>query len=327
MIFSTRSQNPITQLALLASLWIWVIVRTFMTEIPSIGGQFFEPLSNILFSNLPPNSLGNRLIFIFLIAFQSIYLSVILQKHDIIERNYWLPSILYFLIISIPAGNLALTPALIANLFLILLMERLFESYDSIKGIDNVMLSGFYASLSTLFYFPSVLFILGILLGLFVLRHIEWRYFVVTIIGIFLPLLYIGTWFFVTDQIVIEISIYRSILNNIFAQISNPQLDKPFLLVFLIIFFILSLFYTFNHQQEKLIKIRKKNGIIFVLSIISVFSIFSSYSPIAQSFSFAALMLSVTSSIYLIEMKKRLLSSILFWIILVFSIISNLGFI
>jgi hypothetical protein len=327
MILSARTQNPVAQLGLFLSVWIWVVVRVFSVDAPSAAFPFIEPLSNLLFNYLPTNSIGNKFLFIIVVAVQSVYVSYILQKHNLIERNNWIPGIIYLFLISISPANLALSPVIVANLFLLLLMDRLFESYDSIKGIDNVMLAGLYASLSIFFYFPSVLFILSVWLGLFVLRHLNWRYFVVSFIGIFIPLLYIGTWFFITDKFQIELSAYQFFFKQIFLQISFPTISKPVLLVVYLLLMISSILFIVSHLQEKLIKIRKKNSIIIVLSVMSLLSIILSYTPFVQSISLISLMLSVSVSIYVIEMKRELISTLILWILFAFSIVSNLGII
>lgn len=325
MIFSARTENPITQFLLLLSVWIWVVIRVFMVNLQSAALPVVEPLSNILLSYVPIGSLSNQLLYIFMIAFQAVYISFTMQKHSLIERNNWIPSILYLFVISASPENLALSPVIIANLFLILLMERLFESYDSIKGADNVMLAGFYASLCTFFYFPGALFIVSIWIGLIVLRHVDWRYFIVSLIGISIPLLYLGTWFFIKDQLFTEISDYQLIYQKIFTQVKHSKLDEPIMVVLFIISFGISLYYIGSHQQEQLIKIRKRSGIIMVLAITSVIGIFTSYLPITESICFASLLLAISVGVYVSETKNALVSAILFWVLVLFSILSNLS--
>ncbi len=326
MIFSIRTYQPLSQIGLLIVAFIWLICKSFMTTPPTEIIPIYEPLSRIYFSYAPQDAFVNLVISILLLSFQAVYLSILMQKHNLVERNNWIPSILY-LVLSIITMNGILTNIVISNLFILLMFGRLFDSFQSIKGVDNVMLSSFYVTISSLFYYPSIILILAIFICLIIFRHINWRHFVSILLGMFIPILYLATFYFLTDELFVQYNLITQMWSEIFAHLHEIVLDRIILTLIISFFLFLSIFHLSLHQQGKLIKIRKKTSVLITFSIFSIIMLLISTQPTAQSLLNIILLLSATFSIYLIEVKKQLVSTILFWSIVLTTILSTVDII
>lgn len=323
-MLTIRKYRTSSQLIFTTIAWIWVIIMSFIERGNSTISQTIEPLSKLLLSIAPQQSFENIIIAMFVLLFESIYLSHIFQKHDLIEQSNWIPSILY-LVLSGISGTYELSPLVISNLFILLTIDRLFESYNSSKGVDNIMLASFYISIATLFYFPSIIFITGIWLGLFVLRNLNWRYFTASFIGLLIPMLYLLSWFFLNDQLTSEIQSYSLVIRDFVHKLNHVQSGNIIILAVSLFFTFIAIVYLFTSQQGKLIKKRKKAAIIIVFSVIAVFSLFISYEPVRKSLITLMLLMSGAISIEISEIKSNISSSLIFWTLLCFYIIVNLG--
>jgi hypothetical protein len=324
MALTVRKFRPTSQFILLFLAWVWVIVMSFSNNSNLLSINIIEPFSKLILTLIPINSIGNIVINFFVLLFEAVYLAYIFQKHNLIERNNWIPSIFYLILAGV-SGSYALSPPIISNLFILLALDRLFVSYDSHKGIDDIMLSALYISIAGLFYFPSAIFIIGIWLGLLIFRNLNWRYFAASVIGLITPLIYLASWFIFKDQLTSETTLYYSVLKNAFIQMRHEQVESMILFSTTLLFLIMSVFFLSTHQQGKLIKIRKKTSIIITLSIISAVTVFGSYEPMKQSMFALVLLLSGALSVQISEMKSNLLSSLLFWVLVIFYAITNIG--
>ena len=324
MALTVRKYRPTTQFSLLLLAWIWVIVMSFTNSDNPLSINTIEPFSKLIFTFLPIRGIGNLVVNIFVLLFEATYLSYIFQKHNLIERNNWIPSILYLFMAGV-SGSYVLSPAIISNLFILLTLDRLFVSYDSSKGIDNIMLAGLYISIASLFYFPCAIFILGIWLALLIFRNLNWRYFIASIIGLFIPIIYLASWFIFNDQLTSETLEYYSVLKHAFMQMRHEQTQSLILFSISLLFLIMSAFHLSMNQKGKLIKIRKKTSVIITLSIVATVVVFSSYEPLRQSMLTLILILSGALAVQISEMKSNLLSSLFFWFLVIYYAIINLG--
>lgn len=324
MIFSIKTYRPPVQLGMLALTLIWVIWK-FTTTIPPVNNfPIYEPLSQIYFSFSAQGSALSIFLSIFLLLIQAIYLSYIMQKHNLIERNNWIPAIIY-LILSIISINGQLTHVIIANTFIMLTFDRMFSSYESSKGIDNVMLAGFYTTFAFLFYFPSFVLIFAIITNLIIFRHVNWRYFMSIAIGVTIPILYLATWYFLFDQLNIQFNAIRLLLSDLMEHIHKLMIDRITVTILMTILLILSNIFLATHQQGKLIKIRKKTSVLIVFSIFSVIMLFASTYPTTQSLITVSFLVAATFSIQLSESKRQILSASLFWGMVLMTILASLN--
>ncbi len=322
MMLSIRTYRPTSQLILLLIAWIWVIWKSVSMSQLIPASSVYEPLSKFYFSLSAQGSALNVVIGVFMLLFQAIYLAYILQKQNIIEQNNWLPALLFLLFSSV-ASNFQLSPVTFANLFIILALDRMFESYESFKGVDNILLAGFYTSIAMLFYFPYILFTVAIIICLVILRNVNWRFFLITIIGVSIPILYLGTVFFVNDTLFNEISTIDVMFKNIAPSFLKLNFDGFILFGLMALLMVMSLIHITINLSGKLIKIRKKISIIIAYSIFSLLIAIISLQSFDESLIGVSLFLSTTLSMQISSAKRNLVSILLFWSVVALMLLSN----
>ncbi len=237
------------------------------------------PFYYLIFSILN-NNVYLFVIIAFLILFiEAIILNQIVIKNKIFARNSFLPALVYMLLLSSYSSLQTLTPVIIANLFLIIALQKIFDIYDDEEPYAKVFNIGFLASLASLFYFYSLFFLVVIWASFIIYRIYNWREWLISLIGIITPYLFIGVWLFWHDKLNIILyqflSYFRELNFNIHHITLNIQHFKfnIYLLAFGILT-TLSLVKVLSKNREKLIKTRSSFHVLTWFLLLSLFFLF-----------------------------------------------------
>lgn len=93
-----------------------------------------------------------------------------------------------------------LSPAMMATLFVIIMIARIFQSFKKDKLTYHFLDAGIFLSIAVLIYYPAVFFFPVLLIALFLFRNTVWQEWFYPWIGFFLPALFWGSYLFLTDQ-------------------------------------------------------------------------------------------------------------------------------
>lgn len=129
----------------------------------------------------------SALIGLLLLLAQSLLVNYIIEKHEVLGNNSFLPGFVYALLMSSDPGLLHAHPALFSNLFLLLALNTLLQSYRMEKAYACIFDAGLYIALASLFYMPAALFLLIVWAALIILRPFIWREWVISILGFLVP--------------------------------------------------------------------------------------------------------------------------------------------
>lgn len=138
--------------------------------------------------------------FVFALA-EAFLLNSIIQQHQVITKKSWLPALLFVVLSGCTPGLHWLHPELIAGLFLLGALHWLLGTYRQDKAFGPVFMAGLMLGMASLFYLPALLFFLFAVIVLFLLRPFIWREQAILLIGLLIPWLYSGAWFFWNDRI------------------------------------------------------------------------------------------------------------------------------
>ncbi len=137
------------------------------------------------------------LLVIVALIFIGFYFTRIAIKFLIISSRSQFPAIFFLCISSFAILKAPFSGAIIACLFLLLCVERLFESVDQ-KGLSFRFLdSGILLGLASLFYFNILFLFPFFILAQIILRPLRWREILHIILGMCLPFIYIFSTYFI----------------------------------------------------------------------------------------------------------------------------------
>lgn len=308
-----------------------VVILTIVLWIPAF---FVEPVTALPFPVSPGysfivNSLGgigiiSGIISVVLVIMGALLLNSILDDYDVLPKNSSMAAFIYILIMSGSKEFVYLNPALFSNFFLILALGQLFRIYGKQDSFAPSFNTGFFIAIASFFYFPVVFIFLLVPLSFIIYRQFSWREWLISLIGLVLPYVFLATWFFWNDRFLLK---YNEYLNSLkIIDRGNLVFDTIFYIQagFFIFVLLMAFFRMIGALNEKPIRIRKAYSILiwFVLLGNGVFMFSKNYSFPGYCF----LMLPATAMIsgYLLLTKKAILAEIILWLLSISLIIGRI---
>lgn len=160
----------------------------------------FARLSFTFIAALPNALLWSLIVSSSLVFLQAIFLNYIVTSHGILYRDSMLPALFFVVLNSFFLQQTELTPQLISNTFILLLLQRLCYLYESQNPHLVVLDAGLYLGIGILFNYDLFLFLPFILVSVVVFTSFNVRYLLISLIGILVPLYFTGIYFYVTNR-------------------------------------------------------------------------------------------------------------------------------
>ena len=155
--------------------------------------KFLEPTGKATPSVYPVLAFG-------LLFLQAILLTGFINKQRMMSHLTYFPGMAYLLITSLfPEWNYFSAP-LIVNTILIFVLAGLFNIYNQPNAKGAIFNIGFSLGIASFLFFPSLTFIIWILLALAVMRPFKLNEWVLCIIGITTPFYFYAIYLFINNQ-------------------------------------------------------------------------------------------------------------------------------
>ena len=149
---------------------------------PSFTASFISNLANLLTQwHL------DIVIAFFLVLINAILLNSLLSKHNLFNAYSYIAGIIYALILSCHPVYLVFHPALILNILILLILNKIFSSYRKNEALLNCYEAGLFAGLATIIYMPGIALIPFVLAANAIIRPFNWKEWVTQILGMATP--------------------------------------------------------------------------------------------------------------------------------------------
>ena len=179
---------------------VWMGVSFELTEVPqhstnSLYSYLVRPIVKYVFAE--------RILVGLLVFWQCILMNRIMVGQKVISINSFLPALFYFLLISNSPEVIHLSPALLSIVFLLLALKKILSSYLDKTAYSKVFDSAFLISLAGIIHPPFIVFIPIVWIGMSIFSQVEWRHWILSIIGLICPwfIIYSVANFFSIDQL------------------------------------------------------------------------------------------------------------------------------
>jgi len=198
-----KTSSPLSFI-LLVIITALLRIIIFLTP-PAFPPEFTQPLGKLLIYLLQwiplESNLVQNLFASILSISEAVYFSRILTKHKIIPRGSSPAAYCFLFLSSLFTGFLYLSPALVANLFLLIALDKLFVIYHHEKMSSKIFDLGFVISLASLFYFPALAFVAFLIIGLATIRPVRINEYLVLFTGAVVPYFLTGVYLFWNDSL------------------------------------------------------------------------------------------------------------------------------
>ncbi len=262
-----------------------------------------------------PNWL-NLLLFIIIISFEAIYFSLIVNKHEVLYKNSYLPALFFVLFISSTPAFLVIHPIHFVNLILLRIFDKIFSLHKNNRAIISIFDCGFLAATAALLYFPAIPILLLMMFTLSIVRPFHIREWLVLLIGYSIPFLFLSVFKFWNHELP---AFWHGFFEKLFEKtppLSFPS-DLPLQVMVGVLAFILllSLLRLRANYYKNIIRIRTYQQLLFFIFVLGILSVYLSRDLAWIHFAIFAMPVSIWYSYYFVSQRKKLwLTEGLFWV-------------
>jgi hypothetical protein len=260
------------QLIVIVVITVTLFFPLFIHPQPITTGSVPHPLFTLLNTLIGDSLLIKVSIAIGITGFIAFFLFTILISHDMHPRDSLLPVLYYFLLAIGLTKVVSFGPALFASIFLMISLFLILRIYGSNQAYKQVFSASFCISIAALFYPPAFSFMVFIWLSFLTYRIASWREWIISMIGAFVPLLYLITYYYWIGQLSEIISNYYVFFSSPLTKFPDFSLWQKILLIFVCNILLLTLFRQIISIQDKLISIRRKTWVFIDFMIVAAFS-------------------------------------------------------
>lgn len=276
-------------------------------------------LFRALLEQLQPYGQANPVIYPVLayafIFLQAVMLTSFINSQRMMSRPNYFPGMAYMLITSLfPEWNYFSAPLLV-NFALVMVLSRLFRIYNHPQALSSVFNIGLAMGISSFIFFPSLTFIIWILLALAVMRPFRINEWVVCLLGVTTPFYFYAIYLFVTDQwswsrIWPEFSVQMPMVKQ-----SVWLAGGVFLLA---VPFLAGGYYVQESLRRMLIQVRKGWSLLLLYLLGALFIPFVDSTDTLENWVMAAVPLAAFHACTYLYASFRILPLLLFWLTIAF---------
>lgn len=277
-------------------VWFAAFGNTTMPD-----SSHYALLYGLIHKMLSPYPMIGSIIATLLILGEGLLFTSILYEHKMIPQNTAMPML--FFVTTMAMGGLALTPMLIVNLILLIIINKLLLRGTLLTvSPDKIFSASAWIAIASMFYTQAVLMLVPLILCFITYKLYNWRCGMMILLGFLAPyIIYIA----------ILLAIGFELNETVFTLTDFYQLAKlspiAILGILYMIFMIYSVFATLDNQYERVAIYRKNTSVVCILLIggilISLFQ--PSVLNICTLFQVFAIPFSYTLSILFINAKGK----------------------
>jgi hypothetical protein len=259
-----------------------------------------------------------------LIVSEAILLNYILNKFEIMAQKTVIPAIFYCLLMSCCKPLTHFYPLIFSNLFILLALFKIGLSYRVEEAFSSIFDASFFIAIASLFYFPSIIIYPLIWVALIVIRPFVWREWIISIIGLLLPYLFIVVFYFWTDKF--NFLLYDKIFfpsSDSLLTLSNQRQSFLIVAAILLVLLLLSVFTLLKGWPVNTILSRNFLVVLFWLLGLALLSY--SMAPVFNITYLAgvAIPLSVFIANYFLMTKFKWIAEIVFMVFVIAIVFEN----
>ncbi len=293
-------------------LWLNVFISPVSTSVISHDAIGYQLIGNAL-SGVP---LLANIIALALIFFQAFALAGFSGRFNLLGRTNMMPALLFVVLSSFQHDANFLNPVVLSGVLLVVLLHKVGEIGEKTEAVRESFDAGMIIALASMFYIPSIIFMLFLWFTLVSYRIFRWREWVASLMGLVLPYLFLTLIYFFSDQLGIR-------AEEFWKELQFDSFDKLYLNVSNVIFyscimlvFIPALVRFIARRNEKTVYIRHIISVAlnYLITVVILMIITREFYAVALSLLFMPMALIISD--YLSTLKKSFYREFFFLLII-----------
>lgn len=261
-----------------------------------------------------------------LFMLQGLQVHLLVNQFEVLYKPSFLPWLMYILLMSLFPGMLKFTPALIANSFLLIMLDRLFRIYKCEYAQGYHFEAAAMLSLAACIYLPAAGFILLLIASILLLHPFDWRNWVSACLGFLSPVYLLAVVLFLagrTDRLMPEP--FKSGLTwKIEWNHVLPQ-GAMVTVVCVLVLYTLSILMLREHFYKNTSRTRSFQQVIVLYSFVALLiSLFTPTMPVYKLV-MPAIPISIVTGYYLLALKKNWMADTVFLLIMALAVFNQIS--
>ena len=317
MVSQFRNLHPLN-LLLLVAYAIFMRIAIFLNVPSDLTFEILEPYTK-LFINIPKDALSSEanLFFATVITLvQALIFNRIVNNHGLLVKPSYLPALLYITGTSLFLQFLVLSPALICNFLIIVIIDK-FLKLSKTAGAMSIMFDvGMLIAIGTLIYFPFILLLIMLWLSLLMYRPFNCREWIAGVIGFLTIFMFVAVFYYWNDSIDRFIDIWQPLTNKFPVNLQINYNDYLVLIPVGLIM-ILAVIQLRDNFFRSFISTRKAFQMLFFMFLVSILSFYTKRGVTVAHFLLCVPAGAVLLAYYFSNAKKRWFYETLFAILVI----------
>jgi len=312
-------------LILATGLWMPVFLSPGISL--TSGVESSMPLYSLLSQLFENSPIVSKLMAFLLMLVEAFLLVRINARFVLVQQRTFLPALFFIIVASHSPALMQWNPVLPATIFMILILELIFQSHQEDPNSYRFFEAGLMLGLGSLFYAPLAYMLGFIWVANMVQRPFYWREYVLPVLGLSVPFMVTFALLFLGDGSIPQfIAIIKSNFAINFNTPHNPWILWVFWIYLGLLILLASVFLVKVFQFRK-IYVRNYFMVLFWLFITGsvVFLLFSGFNA---GFSYViGISISFILTNYFVNARKSILNKALLYLLLayvVFLALANL---
>ncbi len=246
----------------------------------------------------------------FLLLFtQAFLLNRVVNSQRLLNKINYLPAMSYLLITSLFSEWYHLSAPLIINSLLIWLLSELCKLHNNPNPKTILFNIGIVTGIATFFYFPSIAFLLLIIVGLVITRPFKITEWLMVGLGILTPYYFMFSWLYLSDRL----NDYRLPELGVTIPILNGSIWALIAIILILVMIVVGIFFIRFHMRRQLVQTRKSWGLVFLYLFVSLLVPFLNETDNFDYWILAAIPVSIIASASLLYPERKWFAFFIHW--------------
>jgi hypothetical protein len=309
--FKSYSPSGIIKVPLFG-LVLWFFALLYKTQSNTTADAVGMPIYQGIAHLIAPHFYLSAFISLLFTVCSAFWLNYIVNQHNVLSRKTYLIALFYLIFSAFSGDLLVFHPGILVNFIVIGACQELFDTYRKDSAQGETFNAGLLIGLASLLYLPALVLFFLIWITLAIFRPFIWREYLVALMGLILPWIYLVVYYFWNNKLT---EFWQKVVHEHFIRkqitLPNDTLHGLFYCVFGgIIFF--SLFKLVSANTALPLKSKKIMALLFWCLLLALISV--TMAPVVDFpyLSFSAIPLAVFTANYFLQLKKGWMAEVLF---------------
>ncbi len=268
-------QSYAIQYVVIALLAIALWIPAFVSGKLTMGlGSPVTPIFNLVDNLLDFSPIAQHAFAFLLLVVEALFFNTMLVKNQIAGKVSTMGAFVFVLLMSLTRTQTNFYPFALSVLFILLVINNLFDVYQLQNPEMNLLKAGVFTALASMCYFPSILLVAWVFIALPIAKKGTLRVQLIPLFGfLFVYFIYFVAIYLFGDFLTLMHG-YRDYFTSIKFSVELFNLKIVFLLAFLILSTVFLLFGSSKANFEKTVAVRTKISMTIILAFFAILLLF-----------------------------------------------------